>query len=329
MEHEVWIDGDEYRLTTRPEARALPKIGAICVLRAAADDVFALEVLRDAAWDDPAPIAALVREVELERLFVVPVPRAWAPPMLVTRTEEKPAPEMERATFEVLVIDDEAEPVDGITIEFVIDGAKTRATTGGDGIARANGRAGAIAKASIADSKAARKKVEPRWAVPHLSVIHPAGIECQYPRGTMPSITLRAEHRRTIALVPAVLVLRLAKREVQNGVVILSSRGTEVAMQARHAREKSDGRIELRFVVGPGAPYELVIENEAGRRTVLKSDGIEDAIEKAEGTPWNASALPTKMKMMFPPPPPRRSRGRTRVRSSVSVCEDRRSHAAV
>lgn len=333
MLEELWIDSERYRLTQWWDADALDSSSASWALRNLLRDSMAMGQVRRLVgrldvWQrsDQEILIDLIRDVEERRWFLVPLRARRVHGAAPAPTESRPAepapPIVERTWFELRVLDDLEEPVPGVSIQFEIDGASLTATTDDDGVAHVAGSYGRIGKAAVASAAQAKDKVRTRWLRPHVPGPVPAGAAAQYPRDPMPQVELASEVRRTIVLVPSLLVVRLARRVVGDGNVILRAGGEEVAVPVRRTRSASNDRIELRFAIGPGTAYTLIHETRDTRRTLLSSSSLAESIAKAEESPWRAAQLPPDLELPPPPPRPPRPRGRLRVMSELRAYEE-------
>lgn len=113
--------------------------------------------------------------------------------------------------FEVLVVDDVGEPVEGIAIEFLVGGESTVVQSAADGLARHDAPGPRTAGARLADVEATRTAMEPRWAADHEGETPAASDTVVHVpvRRAWPGTTLDRGARRTLVLLPSLVCVRL------------------------------------------------------------------------------------------------------------------------
>ena len=115
---------------------------------------------------------SLRRGVEEGRLVLLELPR---PPVDTERPPQfidpfppapPPEPEPETCTFELRVVDEIGDPVDGVELVFDVLGRSHQATTDGNGVAKVECEQGSSALVDIVAVHRVREKLAPRWAAP-------------------------------------------------------------------------------------------------------------------------------------------------------------------
>jgi outer membrane protein OmpA-like peptidoglycan-associated protein len=86
-----------------------------------------------------------------------------APPPPPASTNEPPPSSVKMTWYELKVLDEVGDPVDGIDISFSIGGEKRKVTTNGAGIARVDDVTSSFGSAQLVSVAAVRKKMEPKW----------------------------------------------------------------------------------------------------------------------------------------------------------------------
>ncbi len=173
---------------------------------------------------------------------------------------EPPARDESPTWFEVQVIDEVGDPVDGLEVELSIAGAGQTLTTDSQGVARLDIESGSRATARIASVAAATAKLEPRWQeggrVESLPEVD-ARLVVESAAGL--SASVRAERRAILALVPPPKVARFARAELPSSAAIAATapgwvddHGVLPALQAAIARAVEVSETEL-GLAGRGA----------------------------------------------------------------------------
>jgi outer membrane protein OmpA-like peptidoglycan-associated protein len=113
--------------------------------------------------------------------------------------------------FEVRVVDDVGDPVEGIELEFLVAGQSTKVTSDGDGLARHDEPGPSTAGVRLADLEATREVMEPRWAEDHEGETPAASDEVVHVpvRKAWQGATLERGVRRTLVLLPSLVCVRL------------------------------------------------------------------------------------------------------------------------
>jgi len=121
-----------------------------------------------------------------------------------------PSPEEDTAVFEMRVVDEVGEPVEGVALSFFVDGSEHPATTDGSGVAQveAAGRAGTV---SLGDSGALVELLRPRWEQARDGQWLDDDTEHTYvsPASTVPVVQVRGDQPHTLVLQPRVLMARV------------------------------------------------------------------------------------------------------------------------
>jgi len=137
-----------------------------------------------------------------------PAPQQPPPPRAVPRSAEEDEPE---TWFEVLVLDEVAQPVGGVELAFTLHGTHRTAFTGDDGKARVEGvkeRSGAVA---FADVPALRETMIARWNEVREGEPPPDGENTTrlYLQRQLPAVSVLCETPATIVIAPKIVRVRL------------------------------------------------------------------------------------------------------------------------
>ena len=116
-----------------------------------------------------------------------------------------------QAAFEVLVVDDVGDPVEGIDVEFLVGGESKVVASDGGGVARHDVPGPATAGVRLADVDAARQTLEPRWAEDHEGETPEPGADVVHVpvRAKWSGATVDRGKQRTLVLLPSLVCVRL------------------------------------------------------------------------------------------------------------------------
>ena len=125
--------------------------------------------------------------------------------------EDEPAPDTtpqpivdEAATwFEVRVLDEVGDPVDGIDVAFGVGGSRRVVPTDGRGVARLEDASTGFVSASVASVTQLREKLAPRWTKPRIAKL-PTGpdvLSAELDKATQ-SLSLESQKQTTLAITP-------------------------------------------------------------------------------------------------------------------------------
>lgn len=160
-----------------------------------------------------AQLTAAFRDGHLTAVRLV---HARAP--AAAKKPDKPAPPKQPSTpverhtwFEVIVVDEVGDPVEGLDVHFTHTGARDRRSTGGDGHARIDDVDASFAAVTPVDLQAARDLLRPRWdTVRGKPLLALSSEVVAWPlRGAGPRVELQAEQPRTVSIRPSVARARL------------------------------------------------------------------------------------------------------------------------
>ncbi len=161
--------------------------------------------------DDPLEPMRLVGSLlmrALERGWLVCEP--LAPPPLgpigdAPDTEREPPALVPETTtwFELLVVDEVGEPIDGIDIAFGVGGTRRVVATDGRGVARLEDANVSFVSARVATLEQVRDKLAPRWIKPRLADL-PTGPDVHVAELDLAteSLSLESEKPATLAIMP-------------------------------------------------------------------------------------------------------------------------------
>ena len=105
--------------------------------------------------------------------------------------------------FELRVLDEVGDPLDGLTIRFSFSGQTRTVTTNGAGVARLDGVTGGFASATVAKRSELRAALKPRWATPRPQNV-PKGpdITVRPFDDELAPVNLKSEVRGTLVITP-------------------------------------------------------------------------------------------------------------------------------
>lgn len=121
-----------------------------------------------------------------------------------------PTPQSDTAWFEVRVVDEIGEPIDGVPLAFFCDGSNHPATTDASGTARIDSTPGA-GTVTVEDQPGLLERLRPRWEQARDAEWLEDAEHHTYlsPSGTLPVVQLSSGQPHTLVLQPKVLLARI------------------------------------------------------------------------------------------------------------------------
>src|SRR5262249_43265801 len=120
----------------------------------------------------------------------------------VEKAPPAPAPE-QKGWFSIKVVDEVGDPIDGLDMVYVIAGKRQVVPTDGGGLARVDDVDLGTAAGRVADVKALREKLAPRWQEPRPAKIpKDEGAVIQELDGSLEELELRQKKQGLLVITP-------------------------------------------------------------------------------------------------------------------------------
>ena len=139
-----------------------------------------------------------------------PSPSQARPPPAERRALPAEPVEQLKSKFELRVVDEMDEPIDGVDVAFSVAGKREVKPTGGDGVARLEDQTTSFGSARIVDTEALREKLKPRWdTIREGPRVEPApGVTVVSLKDPLPSVGLESDTLHTLSIQPRVIRVR-------------------------------------------------------------------------------------------------------------------------
>ena len=217
-------DGDQFTLCEAPGGdgaggeRVDPGEAALLVAQGLLDD------MQVAAWEEPLEPEHVAAEFargatsrwvllrrEKARLKIDADFEEHVTDLADLVDDDPPQPDTKKRSFELRLVDEMGEAVDGIDIELSVDNSPRSLTTDGDGVVKVDDAELSNANARIKDIAQLRDALQPRWETIRDGdwvddKEHHSYIDCSDP---LPVIALRSDTPHTVVVQPQVVCARL------------------------------------------------------------------------------------------------------------------------
>ena len=128
-------------------------------------------------------------------------------PTMALRPQEPPP---EPSWFEVRLVDEVGEPLDGVELSFSSGSTKNTLTTNGDGVARFMALDASFGSVHVVSTSALREKLQERWSKPRQGVLADEPLlQRLLFSPDLPSVRLESETRQTVSIQPRIEQARL------------------------------------------------------------------------------------------------------------------------
>jgi outer membrane protein OmpA-like peptidoglycan-associated protein len=151
--------------------------------------------------------------VRLQRPFrrLDPIKSVPLSSLLPPKVDEPPAKEKETFAYEVRIVDELGEPVEGVPLSLSVSGSPRRLETDGDGRVKVDDATSGASVVQLPDLTALQDALRPRWEQPRDGdwLDEPDDhtyIDCAAP---LPSVQIRSDRLHTIVVQPRVICARI------------------------------------------------------------------------------------------------------------------------